>query len=346
MYFIGVDHHKQFSVMTVLDEQGKEVRTARLQNTRFEVESLLRELGKEPFTAVVEAGRSSYVMADLLRELGGEVKMANPSQVKAIAHARIKTDKRDSEKLAHLLRMGYIPEVYQRSSSNREAQRVIRLRAFWINLRSQVKNKLRALLAQQDEEVQQAVAERESRLFSGKGQEFLKGLRLKGKDGEIRDVLLKAYGVLEGFIKESDELVERLYQELPEAQLLDSLPGFARTLSVLAAVEIGEISRFSRAESLEAYAGLIPSTHGSGDRTHHGHIIKQGNSWLRWAMVEAVHPALKVDFGLNLFYQRLKQRKGPNVAKVATARRLTTIAFHMLKEKRTYIPYPEKTSAA
>ena len=346
MYFIGVDHHKQFSVMTVLDEQGKELRTSKLGNTRFEVESFLRDFEGEPFTAVVEAGRSSYVMADLLRELGGEVKMANPSQVKAIAHARIKTDKRDSEKLAHLLRMGYIPEVYQRSSSNREAQRVVRLRAFWINLRTQVKNKLRALLAQQEEGVQKAVAERESRLFSGKGQEFIKGLKLKGRDGEIRDVLLKAYGVLEGFIKDSDELVEQLYEELPEAQLLDTLPGFGRTLSVLAAVEIGEIRRFPRAESLEAYAGLIPSTHGSGDRTYHGPIIKQGNSWLRWAMVEAVYPALTVDFGLNLFYERLKRRKGANVAKVATARRLTTIAFHMLKEKRAYIAYSDKTSAA
>lgn len=332
--------------MTVLDEQGKELRTEKVENARFEVESFLREFGGERFTAVVEAGRSSYVMAELLRELGGEVKMANPSQVKAIAHARIKTDKRDSEKLAHLLRMGYIPEVYQRASSNREAQRVIRLRAYWISLRGQVKNKLRALLAQQAEGVQKAVAERESGLFSGKGQEFLKGLRLKGRDGEIRDLLLKAYGVLEGFIKESDELVERLYQELPEAQLLDTLPGFGRTLSVLAAVEIGDISRFPRAESLAAYAGLIPSTHGSGDRTHHGHIIKQGNSWLRWAMVEAVHPALKVDFRLKVIYERLKRRKGANVAKVATARRLTAIAFHMLKEKRAYIAYPDKTSAA
>src|SRR4030066_1163328 len=86
MYFIGVDHHKQFSVMTVLDEQGKELRTERLQNTRFEGESFLREFGGEPFAAVVEAGRSSYVMADLLRELGGEGKKADPAQGKAIAH--------------------------------------------------------------------------------------------------------------------------------------------------------------------------------------------------------------------------------------------------------------------
>lgn len=73
------------------------------------------------FTAVLEAGRSSYVMADLLRELGGELKIANALQAKAIAHARIKTDKRDSRTLAHFLRANLIPEVYQRGEWNRRA---------------------------------------------------------------------------------------------------------------------------------------------------------------------------------------------------------------------------------
>jgi len=63
-------------------------------------------------------------------------------------------------------------------------------------------------------------------------------------------------------------------------------------------------------------------------------------------MVEAVHPALKIDFRLKVLYERLKQRKGANVAKAATARRLTAIALHMLKEKRAYIAYPDKISAA
>ena len=94
MYFIGVDHHKQVSVMTVLDEAGEERKQGRVPNLRRYVERFLE--GFRPFTAVLEAGRSSYVMADLLRELGGEVKIANAIQVKAIAHARIKTDKRDS----------------------------------------------------------------------------------------------------------------------------------------------------------------------------------------------------------------------------------------------------------
>ncbi len=111
MYFIGVDHHKQVSVMTVLDEDGEELKGGRVPNLRKHVERFLE--GFRPFTAVLEAGRSSYVMADLLGELGGEVKIANALQVKAIAHARIKTDKRDSRTLAHLLRAGLIPSGFR-----------------------------------------------------------------------------------------------------------------------------------------------------------------------------------------------------------------------------------------
>jgi len=114
-----VDHHKQVSVMTVLDEDGREVKNGRMANLRSHVERFLE--GCRPFRAVLEAGRSSYVMADLLRELGGEVKMANPLQVKAIAPARIKTDKRDSRTLAQLLRADLIPEVADRMGEKRGA---------------------------------------------------------------------------------------------------------------------------------------------------------------------------------------------------------------------------------
>jgi len=345
MHFIGVDHHKQTSTMTVLDSQGGEVRTAKLLNLRVDIEAFIREVAPEGFLAVVEAGRASYGMADLLRELGGQVKMANPLQVKAIAHARIKTDKRDSKMLAQLLRADLIPEVYQREAGNREAQRVLRLRAYWISLRVQARNKIRALLAQQPEEVRIAVEQPSEQLFSPKGQEFLGGLELRGRDREILGALLRGYQTFQAFQAESDQLVADLYRELPAAQLIDTAPGFATTFSVLVAVEIAEVRRFPRVEALHSYAGLIPSTHSSGERTYHGPIVK-GNVWLRWALVEAVYPAIRKDAGLSILYHRLARRKGPNVAKVATARRLLTILYRMLTENRPYVPYRMNPTAA
>lgn len=344
MYFIGVDHHKQASVMTVLDEDGQELKNGRLPNFRRYVEEFLRPF--RPFTAVLEAGRSSYVMADLLRELGGEVKMANPVEVKAIAHARIKTDKRDSRTLAQLLRAGLIPEVYQREAWNRRAQRVMRLRAHWVRKQTELRNKIRALLAQQTEEIRLEVERQERGLFTQKGLDILKTLPLAGEDKMILDDLLRGHREVAAHIKQSDGLVEALYSQIEEASRIDTVPGFATTLSVLAAVEIADIQRFAGPAQLHAYAGVVPSTYASGERQFHGHITKQGSAWLRWAVLEAVYPSIKKDLGLRILYQRLAKRKGPNVAKVAVARRLLTIIYRILTERREYLPGLAKPSAA
>ena len=344
MYFIGVDHHKQWSVVTILDEDGRELESGRVFNRREAVSRFLK--GYEPFTAVLEAGYSSYVMADLLWDLGGEVKIANPAEVKAIAHARIKTDKRDSRTLARLLRSGDIPEVTQRTAANRRAQRVMRLRAFRVEKRTELKNKIRALLAQQKEEIRLEVERREDGLFSGKGLELLGRLALAQPDQMILDDLLESYRESQTHLRQTDEIVAKLHEELKDAQRIDTVPGFATTLSVLVAVEIGDINRFESASHLHSYAGVIPTTYSSGARTYHGHITKAGNVWLRWAALEAVIPATKASLEIRGLYSRLSRRKGPNVAKVAVARRLLTIIYRLLKEKRDYIREMKIPSAA
>jgi len=338
--YMGVDHHKQYSHVTVMNERGDLIRSGRIFNLRRDVEELLEEIGGE-VAAVIEAGRGSYMMSDLLEELGVRVTVAHPQGVKAIAHAKIKTDARDSEVLAHLLRTELVPEVYRRGPENREALRVLRQRAFYVAALTAVKNRIHALIVQQREEVQ-VEAGRYKDLFTQEGKKFLERVELRATDRALLDALLETSIHLSERIKDSDKLVRHLYREKREAQLIDTVPGFAEFLSVLVAVEIADIERFSSAAKLHAYAGLIPSTHTSGERSYHGRIIKAGNHWLRWAMTESVSPALRKDHDLRVFHNRLARRKGANPAKMATARRLLTIIWRVLKENRTFIPYPRK----
>jgi transposase len=244
------------------------------------------------------------------------------------------------------LRSGDIPEVTQREPENRRRQRVLRLRAFRVSKQTELKNKIRALLAQQREEIRLEVESREEGLFSGKGLEFLDRLVLPDPDQMVREDLIESYREGQAHLQKTDALVKRLYEELEEARRIDTVPGFAMTLSVLMAVEIADINRFETAAHLHSYAGVIPTTHASGERVYHGHITKEGNSWLRWAALEAVFPATRKDLELQAFYRRLAKRKGPNVAKIAVARRLLTIIYRVLKEKRDYIPDMKTPSAA
>lgn len=273
MNYMGVDHHKQYSQMTVIDGEGKELKTGKVANVRKEVLEFLE--GIEELEAVIESGRTSYTMVDLLEELGVGVKIANPSQVKAIAKAKIKTDKRDSRILAHLLRANLIPEVYRRDERNRENQQVLRQRVFYVRVLTRVKNRIWALLARQREEVREEVF-RMKDIFGSKGMEVLKGLKLGDTDQKLLFSLLAIYGQFEMRIKETDELVKRLYQGMKEAQLIDSVPGFGTFFSVLVAAEIADIKRFEDAGKLHSYAGVIPSTHSSGERSFHGKIIREG----------------------------------------------------------------------
>jgi transposase len=336
MDYMGIDHHKQYSHITLMDEKGKKLRSGKVANYRTELEKFLD--GKQEIKAVIEAGRSSYTMVDLLDELGIDVTIAHPKEVRSIGRAKIKTDKRDSFMLAHLLRTELIPEVYKRSPQNRAYQRVLRQRAFYVGSITRTKNKIRSLLAQQREEFRDKVSRRRN-LFSLSGVKFLKGLNLPDRDEELLSALIKTFTHLEKRRDETNGLVEKLYQEMPEARLIRSVPGYGIFLSVLVAVEIADIERFPKASKFLSYAGVIPSTHSSGGRSYHGKIVKQGNRWLRWAAVEAVYPGIKADFDIKCFYHRLKKRKGSNTAKVATARRMLTIIYRMLKENRLYIPY-------
>jgi transposase len=344
MHYMGIDHHKQYSHITVLDERGEVIKADRVGNTLKEVEVFLRDLD-DKIEGVIEAGYSHYTMMDLMESEGVRMKIAHPEQIKAIAKAKIKTDKRDSKILAHLLRSNLIPEVYSRDKENREAQRVLRHRVTYVRMQTQMKNRIRALLAKQREEVREIV-NLEDALFTVSGLKVLRNLDLAGRDQQMLKSLLETLDHFKGKIKLSDALVREILRNSEEARLISTLPGFGEFFSVLVFVEIADIHRFDTPAKLHSYAGLIPSTHASGDKLYHGKLVRRGNKWLRWAAVEAVWPAVRSDFDIRLYFERRKKRKGANSAKVATARRLLTIIYRVLKENRAYIPYKRKKHTA
>ena len=119
MNYVGIYSHRQYSHLTVMDQAGQVLRSGRVANALSEIERFPG--GLEALEAVIETGRSSYTMVDVLEEMGIAVKIVHPNEVKAISRAKIRTGKRYSEVLAHLLRMNMVPEVYRRSQENRQA---------------------------------------------------------------------------------------------------------------------------------------------------------------------------------------------------------------------------------
>jgi transposase len=333
MFFLAVDYSKRFSVLTLVDDQGRVVQKGRLINTREAFESFIGKRRK--IKAVVEAGRNCYVAVELLEGLVDEIKLAHPLKVRAIAEAKIKTDEIDSETLAQLLRVDLIPEAYLRSAEMREKQSILRLRSFWIRQRTQLRNRIHALVDGQEEQIREE-AKKFSDLFGKKGQNWLKQLQLKTVPMTALNNLLEMEVAFSEKIKKSDQEVKVLYQADEDCKRIDSIPGFGLFLSVLAKIEIGEISRFKSATHLASYAGVVPSTYSSGGRIRHGRIVKQGNRFLRWCLVEAAIHCGKEDGDLKRFYLRMKRKKGTKSARVATARKLCAILYRVLCQKDYY----------
>ena len=118
--------------------------------------------------------------------------------------------------------------------------------------------------------------------------------------------------------------------------LVRTIPGLGAFVSVLVVSEIGDIRRFLGPDKLCSYAGLVPSVYASGGKVFHGRLTKQGNKWFRWALVEAATSAIQGDRDLRQYFERLRQRKGANAARVAAARRLLTIVYRVLSQGRPY----------
>lgn len=333
MYCIGVDYHKRYSHMTVLDAQGQVVTAGIVPNTAEGVRTFVAPY-RAGGRAAVEATRNWTVIYDLLEAELEEVQLAHPLKVRAIAEARIKTDRISSWTLAHLLRCDLLPTAYVRPKAERPAQLILRQRMFFVRVQTMVKNRIHVLVDRQPGV--REVAHEFSDLFGAAGLTWLRTVALPAEERQLLDSELELLEELRRRIAQSNALVKQLAGGEARVAWVQSIPGFGPFLSVLVVIEIGDIARFAGPEKLCAYAGLVPSVYASGGKVFHGRLIKQGNKWLRWALVEAIAPAVGSDAELREYYDRLRQRKGPNAAKVATARRLLTIVYRVLSQARPY----------
>jgi transposase len=320
--------------MTAVDEKGTIVKEGVVDNHREAIASFLAQAHCDGNSAaVLEASRNWPVMYDWLDELVGEVHLAHPLKIKAIAEAKIKTDKIDARVLAHLLRSDLLPEAYIASPEARQVRSVLRQRMFFVRLRTMVKNRVCGLLDHYPELSEQRPCKD---IFSQKGQNWLKQIQVKEVDRKVLDEDLKLYEGIEQCITESNSLVKELARGDQRVELLRTIPGIGEFFSVLIAYEVDDIRRFATEKKFFSYIGIIPSTFSSGGRTFHGRLIKQGNKYLRWSIVEAIWPAIEKDPELRAYYEKIKVKKGPNPAKIATARRLATIIYRVLYQKRPY----------
>ena len=329
--FVGMDLHKSTSTFCVKDQYGNIVRREKVLTDRNQIRDFMNSLGQKT-SVVLEPVSQWYTFADLLENLGHDVHLAHPMKVKAIASARIKTDKIDASVLADLLRGDLLPEAYFSKKEVRGWKELVRFRASLINIRSQVKNKVHAILHKH------ALQHNFADLFGVSGTKWLQNLTL---EEPFRTSLAQYLSLIDFLTKQIDEAetnVEKQVIDHPQAKLLTSIPGVRYVSALTIIAEIGDVHRFPSAKQLMGYAGLVPSTYSSGDITRHGRITKTGSKWLRYIMVEIAQQQqrCKKRPGFGSYYLKLKARKGAATAAVATARKLLAVVWRLLIDNREF----------
>jgi transposase len=328
MLYTGIDYHRNFSYLTTMNEKGEVISQKKLPSNG-EIVDFLKSFG-ESMEIAIEATPSWYWLYDKLEDEGFEVKLSHPLKTKAIAYAKVKTDKVDSVTLAHLLRSNLLPLSYVPEMPVRLNRELLRYRASLVKIQTGVKNKIHTILGKNN------VSHDYTDLFGKEGMTFLHSLNV----AENYKIALEGYLTILDAVRKEIQLASKKVQQLAEedhdAVLLMTVPGMGYYSALLVKSEIGDVKRFRSAKQLCAYSGLVPSTYASGNTCYHGHITKQGSRWLSWILIEAAIHAVKRPGVLRYFYFKVERKKGGQIAKVAAARKLLEWIYHILRDGKTY----------
>jgi transposase len=330
MYYTGIDLHKKTSFITTVDERGRIVRKANLQNVEREILEYFTALGTET-KIVIESMASWYWLYDLLIGNGFEVMISHPAKTKAIASAKIKNDKVDSHMLAQLLRSNLLPGVHVSSLRLRKLKEALRHRSRLVGDATRMKNRIHMLLTKNNCPAPFAD------LFGVQGLQYLQTIGLPDYHRQQLETYLTLYHHVVEQIEPLTRSIHAFAKEDPLAKLLMTIPGVGPIVALFIISEVGNISRFPSYRNLAAYAGLVPSLDASGGKERRGSITKQGSRYLRTALIEAaqVIPRMKQS-RLNLYFRRIIVRAGYRKAIVATAHKLLQVAFYVWKNQTPY----------
>jgi len=328
--YIGCDLHKRTSNLCIKTKSGQVIEECKIPTTKEKFQEALSVYAGAHI--VFEPVSQSWWLGDVLEELGLVVSLANAREVKAIAHAKVKNDRIDARVLCDLLRNEYLPESYRSSREARIWKEQVRFRASLIAQRTQLRNKIHALLSRR------GIRPPYGMLFGKKGIAWLAALELPPVERSHLSHYLSLLSSFEEAITAATTSVEHVASNHEDAQLLMSIPGVSYVSAVSILSEIDHIDRFPSGRQLASYAGLTPRVYASGEHTRYGRISKKGSKILRTILVEVAHcqQRLKQKRGLRTYFMRVCERKGNRTATVATARKLCVIIYGILSSKTPF----------
>ncbi|HWW73830.1 MAG TPA: IS110 family transposase [Pyrinomonadaceae bacterium] len=330
MRHIGVDLHKTNFVACFLAADD----TRRLETyplTRDGLARFKRQLRAADELAV-EATQNVHYFYDQVKARVSRVAVVGTYRFGVVAKSKKKTDKADASALAHFLKLGWLPEVSMPSEPVRLLRQLLQARETLVSMRTKLKNMAHAAFSRNGVSLKRAA------FASAAGRARLaKRNDLPPADLLVLGVALRQIERLDAEVKQIEEEVARRGRTLKGLRRLLQVHGLNLLSAVSLLAEVGDIALFDTSKQLVSYAGLATSTRQSSETTRHGGITKRGRKRLRTVVIQAVLAMVnRTDTPLMEFYRKKKREKGAGKAICATARKLLTIIFVLLKKELDY----------
>jgi transposase len=328
MLYSGIDKHQDNCFIVTVNDQGTVVKEARVANSEVLLTEYFRSFpADEIHRAVVESTAGWYWLDDLLTSLGIELMLAHAKYLKAIAYAKVKTDRVDARTLAHLLRLGYVPEAHKVTRALRELRDLTRARLRLVQRRTACYNSIHRLADKYN---------CDHRLDMDKAviPEELPALvreQLHCQAAQIR--------LLNGQIDHLEQLVEERLVKSDDLVRLVGVPGIGRITGVSLYLEIDGIKRFETEKQFFSYCRVVPGAANSNRTLRHKSGSKDGNVYLKIALSDSAVHAVRLYPEIRRFYQKQLRRHKKAIALTLVAKEIARIVYHILKDKTDYLGF-------
>ena len=340
MSIIAFDSHKHYTFARAEDEDGKNVKEARIEHRRGSIAGFLDKYQPNCPVAVETIG-NWYWIVDEIEAAGMQPLLVHARKAKVMLGCINKTDKLDAEGLNRLQRCGTLPTVWIPPSDIRDKRELPRVRMIFGHARTKLKNRIHSII---DKYGLQDEFEGISDIFGVKGTRLLRRVikQLPENTYYTTVLLIDQLEQTRQKIKAIEQRMKELFEETEQIKLLKTMPGVGFILAVVILHEIGDICRFGSAERLASYSGVTPRVHASGGKVRNGRLRSDSNHYLKWAFSEAgnsvaVNHKRWPQRHVSLLYKRIRHRKNHAKAVGAVARHVAEASYWILTKNEPYL---------
>ena len=325
--YCGIDLHGNNSVISIIDEMDRVILEKKMPNNLAEILALIEPYRCNLVGIVVESTFNWYWLVDGLMDSEYKVHLANPAAIQQYDGLKFSDDKSDAKWLAHMLRLGILPEGYIYPKAERAVRDLLRKRGQLVRYRTSNLLSVNNLVARNNggsisvQRIQQM-------------QKDGAGELLRNKENILAvNANLAVLRCLDEQIKLIEKEIRKRAKLRPEFNLLHTVIGIGDILALTIALETGDISRFPTVGDFSSYCRTVKSERITNGKKKGKGNAKCGNKYLAWAFIEAANFATRYNEQARKFVQKKSAKSKPVVARKALANKLARACYYIMRDK-------------